>query len=300
MKKIVVISGPTATGKTAIASKLAKEYNGELVSGDSCQIYKGMDIGTGKDQPDETPIHLIDIIEPNQRYSVAEFRKIGLETIDDICRQGKLPILVGCSGFYIDAIINPNYDTFSVKPNSLLRFFLNVLPVGILQKIYKIIDAPKYKKLNNSDINNRYRLVRKIEIRMSKVKKDKKVKSGFDILHINLTAPLPYIYDRIDKRVKSRMDEGFLSEVERLLKKYKWSDVGMQIAAYKCLKPYFDNPKKEILDDCLTKWKYAEHSDARRQSCWFKSKSKAVFIDITKADYDKKILDLMSKWYNVL
>ena len=107
LNKLLVISGPTATGKTDLAVELAKKYNGELVSGDSCQIYKGMDIGTGKDQPDETPIHLIDIITPDQKFSVADFQKLAIETIKEIQSHGKLPILVGCSGFYIDSVINP-------------------------------------------------------------------------------------------------------------------------------------------------------------------------------------------------
>ena len=168
--KLLVISGPTATGKTDLAVKLAKKYDGELVSGDSCQIYKGMDIGTGKDQPSDTPIHLIDIITPDQKFSVADFQKIGLETIKEIQSRGKLPILVGCSGFYIDSLINPNYNTFSIKPNKILRFIFKYLSLGTLQKIYKFLDKDGFSKLNHSDINNHYRLTRKTEIKLSSLK----------------------------------------------------------------------------------------------------------------------------------
>lgn len=301
-KKILIISGPTATGKTDLASKLAKKYNGELVSTDSCQIYKGLDIGTGKDQPNETPIHLVDLITPDQKYSVAQFQKAGLEVINKLHSQNKLPILVGCSGFYLDSLINPNYNTFSIKPNNFLRFILSKLSVKTLQKIYKYLDFKNYFKLNHSDINNRYRLTRRIEIKLSPKKKNHLTLEigNWDLLHISLIAPLDFLYQRIDKRVQKRLDLGFFDEIKTLLKKYSWNDPGLQIAAYQCLKPYFQNKQK--LEDCLTLWKYAEHSDARRQSTYFKSRysNKASFFDITSPDFKNKIFKLVSGWYNKL
>ena len=312
LNKILIISGPTATGKTDLAVELAKKYNGELVSTDSCQIYKGLDIGTGKDQPDETPIHLVDIINPDQKFSVAQFQKAGLEVIKKLHSQNKLPILVGCSGFYLDSLINPNYDTFSIKPNKFWRFISTKLSVKILQKIYKIMDKKAFSKLNNSDINNHYRLTRKIEIKISPKKQRSTIdnrRPNFDILHISLTAPLDFLYDRIDARVQKRLDIGFLDEIKKLLKKYSWSDPGMQIGAYQCLKPYFENKNNvetplmaSLLKSCLTKWQYAEHSDARRQSTYFKSRysTSASFFDITSLMFKNKIFKIISKWYNKL
>jgi len=115
INKLLIISGPTATGKTALAVKIAKKFNGELISADSRQIYRGMDIGTGKDHSQNVTIHLIDIINPNQSFSVAQYRQLALEKISEIQSQNKLPIIVGGSGQYIDSIINPQ-PTFSVKP----------------------------------------------------------------------------------------------------------------------------------------------------------------------------------------
>lgn len=304
LNKLLVISGPTATGKTDLAVELAKKYNGELVSGDSCQIYKGMDIGTGKDQPEDTPIHLIDIVTPDQKFSVADFQKIGLQTIAEIQSRNKLPILVGCSGFYIDSLINPNYTTFSVKPHKFWRFISRFCSVKTLQKIYQFLDPENFSKLNHSDVNNHYRLTRKIEIKLF----NKNIRNStldirhFDLLHISLTAPLDFLYQRIDARVQKRMDIGFLDEIQKLFKKYKWSDQGMQIAAYQCLRPYFENnvethDRASLLKNCLQLWSYAEHSDARRQSCWFKTKSNATFFDITKTDFKNKIFTLVSRWY---
>ncbi len=316
--KLLIISGPTATGKTDLAVKLAKKYNGELVSGDSCQIYKGMDIGTGKDQPNGTPIHLIDIITPDKKFSVADFQKIGLKTIKEIQSRGKLPILVGCSGFYIDSLINPHYNTFSIKPNKFLRFIFKYFSLNTLQKIYKYLDKDEFSKLNHSDVNNHYRLTRKIEIKLFSRKKvalfkgDVRRTEGFNILHISLTAPLEILYQRIDARVNKRMEIGFLDEIRRLLKKYKWTDPGMQIAAYQCLRPYFENNKKVIkiplhqgelpegLRGLVKLWSYAEHSDARRQTCWFKTKTNAFFFDITKNKFQENIFRHVDKWYNKL
>ena len=132
-KKILIISGPTATGKTNIAIKLAKKFNGELISADSRQIYKGMDIGTGKDHPKNIKINLIDIINPNESFSVAQYRELALKSIDNILSKGKLPIIVGGTGQYVESIINPR-ETFDIKPNYFLRFFLDRLSVNTLQR----------------------------------------------------------------------------------------------------------------------------------------------------------------------
>jgi len=314
LKKILIISGPTATGKTDLAVELAKKYNGELVSTDSCQIYKGLNIGTGKDQPGETPIHLIDLINPDQKYSVAQFQQAGLEIINKLHSQNKLPILVGCSGFYLDSLINPNYDTFSVKPNKIWRFISTKLSVKTLQIIYKFLDKENFSKLNNSDINNHYRLTRKIEIKLS-VRVDPcvcpKKTEGFNILHISLIAPLNFLYDRIDTRVQKRIDIGFFDEIKKLLKKYSWNDPGLQIGAYQCMRPLFENKKSPFCQrekpptaerDLIQKWRFAEHSDARRQSTYFKSRYKntAYFFDITSPIFKNKIFKVISKWYNKL
>ena len=298
--KLLIVSGPTATGKTDLAVDLAKKYNGELISGDSCQIYKGLDIGTGKDQPEETPIHLIDIITPDQKFSVADFQRVAIKKVKELQSQGKLPILVGCSGFYIDAVINPNYKTFSIKPHYLLRFILKRLSVKTLQKIYKRLDKEAFKKLNNSDRQNHYRLTRRIEINLFQKKNQKQtgdLDNNFDTLHFSLTAPLDFLYKRINQRVDKRMDIGFLKELKDLLKKYSWSDPGLKIAAYQCLKPYINNPNQDTLKESLQKWAYAEHSDARRQSCWFNSKAKATFIDIRKKSFKKAVIKEIDKWY---
>ncbi len=297
-RKLLVISGPTSTGKTEVASIVARKYGGELVSADSCQVYKGMDIGTGKDQEEDIRIHMIDVVEPSVKYNVADYQKVAIEVIEDIFRRGKLPILVGVSGFYIDSVINSKYSTFSIKPNKILRKILGLININGLKLIYKLLDKKGFERLNHSDANNPYRLVRKIEIKLSKNSTTKKNTIDFDILHIKLTAPLTYLYQKIDKRVEKRMEMGFVVEIKNLLNKYKWSDPGMQIAAYKCLKPYFSKDLKEGLDECLTRWKYEEHCDARRQGNWYKNKKDVYVYDITRKKYLDMILKRVSRWYN--
>jgi len=141
--KILIISGPTATGKTDLAIKLAKKYNGELISADSRQIYQGLNIGTGKDHPQNIKIHLIDLITPHQSFSVAQYQKLAFQEIAKIHQKNKLPIIVGGTGQYIDAIVNPNKLTYSIKPNKFLRYFLNRLPNSTIQKIYQILDKQR-------------------------------------------------------------------------------------------------------------------------------------------------------------
>jgi len=295
MGKLLIISGPTATGKTAVAIKLAKKYNGQLISADSRQIYRGMDIGTGKDHPKDIKINLIDIVNPNQSFSVSQYYDLAIKTIHNIQSRGKLPIIVGGTGLYIDSIINPR-ETFDIKPNYFLRFVLDRLPIFILQKIYFILDKNKYKLLNNSDVNNSRRLIRKIEIKLTNSKitpalSREGVGGGFNILHISLTDTIDNIIKKIDIRVQSRLDSGLITEIMMLLKKYKWTDPGLNTLAYKEFKTGFT--PQNILN-----WSIHEHQYARRQITWFKKFKPNYFIDISKPNFSKQIESIVSKWYN--
>lgn len=301
--KLLVISGPTATGKTEIASKLAKKFNGELVSADSRQIYQGMDIGTGKDHPKDIPIHLIDIIKPNQAFSVAQYRQLALKIISDIQSSGKLPIVVGGTGQYIDSLFHYQ-DTFSIKPNHLLRFFLNKFPLSVLQFIYSHLDSQHYKLLNNSDVHNPHRLIRKIEIKLSSCLTphyDVIARPGrsWQSLHLSLTAPNSFIYSKINHRVENRLQDGLLVEIDHLLKHYSWRHPGLNTLAYKEFQSYYKNPNQP-LEESIKKWKFDEHALVRRQKTWFNKDPQAIFIDITKENVYNHIENLVSKWYNIL
>lgn len=290
MNKLLIISGPTATGKTNLAIKMAKKFNGELISADSRQIYRGMNIGTGKDHSPDIVVHLIDIIYPNETFSVAQYRQLALMKINQIWSENKLPIIVGGTGQYIDSLINPQ-PTFSIKPNKILRFFLNKLPVKYLQLIYKCLDKNSFLKLNNSDINNPHRLIRKIEIKLSNKKTNNSVKNNYNCLHLSLTAPNQILYERIDARVQTRLDAGLFDEIKNLLKKYPWSSPGLNTLAYKEFSSGFNQKN-------IDKWRFDEHSYARRQKTFFKKLTPIYFLDIANSDFSKKAFNLVKEWYN--
>lgn len=300
MNKILIISGPTATGKTNLAIKLAKKYNGELISADSRQIYQGLNIGTGKDHPKNIKIHLIDLITSDKSFSVAQYQKLAFQKIAEIHQKNKLPIIVGGTGQYIDAIVNPNKSTYSIKPNNFLRYFLNKLPTPTLQKIYKILDKKVYYSLNNSEKHNPHRLIRKIEIKLNSkdVINHVSIKNlDFNILHLSLTASTSFLYPRIDLRVQKRLDLGLLDEIKKILKNYSWSDPGLNTLAYKEFKNYFS--KKISLNESIKRWTFDEHAYARRQFTWFKKQSNIHFINISTSGYLPQILTLIKKWYNL-
>jgi len=302
MNKLLIISGPTATGKTDLAIKLAKKFNGVLISADSRQIYQGMDIGTGKDHPKDFSINLIDLITPDQNFSVAQYQKLAFQKIVEIHSQNKLPIIVGGTGQYIDSIVNPDKSTYSIKPNKIFRFFLNRLSTFHLQKVYSFLDYRAFDSLNNSEQHNPHRLIRKIEIKLSLKNIFPKNlpstnKNNFNILHLSLIAPTTYLYPRIDARVQKRLDLGLLDEIKKLLKNYSWSDPGLNTLAYKEFKDYFTVGAS--LADAQKKWAFHEHAYVRRQLTWFKKQKNLHFVAISKPKFMANILGLVKKWYNL-
>jgi tRNA dimethylallyltransferase len=293
VKKLLIISGPTATGKTDIAIKLAKEFNGELINADSRQLYIGMDIGTGKDHPVGVKLNLIDLIKPSESFSVAQYRQLALKEIARIQSENKLPILVGGSGMYIDSVVNPQ-PTYSIKPNIFLRFLFNKLSVKYLQKIYLFLDKKNYLLLNNSDKNNPHRLIRKIEIKLSNFFHPALLREGlgegFDVFHISLTAPNKYLFKKIDQRIQKRLDLGLLTEISNLLQYYSWDSPGLKTIAYKEFKNI--NP--------IPLWTTDEHNLVRRQKTWFKKQPNIIFFDISKPGIYPPISHQVKKWYNNL
>jgi tRNA dimethylallyltransferase len=300
MSPILIISGPTASGKTGLAIKLKKILNGELISADSRQIYKGLDIGTGKDHPKNIKIHMIDILTPDIQYSVSQYRETVLEIIKNIQSRGKLPIIVGGTGQYIQSLIESPRETFHIKPNKFLRFFLNKLKVRHLQKIYKFLDKEKYLKLNYSDIHNPHRLIRKIEIRLSCLSLFKgrnfEGERALEInkyIHISLTAPNSYLFKNIDKRVDERIKMGLEQEILNLRKKYKWSSPAFRTHAYK-------EHEHGFTKESIRQWHYDEHRYVHRQKTWFRKMPNVIFFDITSDKYPQNLIDYVKKCYNKL
>jgi tRNA dimethylallyltransferase len=300
--KLLIISGPTATGKTALALKIISQIGGEIISADSRQVYQELDIGVGKDHPTGTKIHLIDLITPDKIFSVAEYQKLALQKIALLQSKNILPVVVGGTGFYINSILTNNYSTFAIQPNKHLRYFLDLCSVKLLQTILNIIDSRVYKTLNNSDKSNPRRLIRKIELRVSdlfnsKLNEKAKLAVGyFDILHLSLTAPSKFLYQKINQRVDQRLKQGHLNELKNLLNKYNWDSPGLKTSCYQVYKDYFQD--NGSLDQARVLWQFAEHANARQQKTWFSRYTNAFFVDVSLPKNIHSALDLVDKWYN--
>ncbi len=286
--KLIVILGPTATGKTKLAIQLASIFNGEIISADSRQVYKGMDVGTGKDLKEyklkNIPCHLIDVISPKKRFSLADYQKLAYRAIDDIIKRGKVPFLVGGSGLYIKAIVD-GYQLNEVKPDEKLRKHLNIKTLEQLQNL-----AKKYRiSLNQSDWNNKRRLIRKIEIKKTKNKKQRTMLTGrqaknkdprYDCLILGLTLPKEKLHQNIKKRLKQRLEkEGLIEEVKKLkqhggLPWKKLDEFGLE---YRFIAQYLQN--KLTYEQMTVKLAIAIHQFAKRQMTWFKRDKRIIWLN---------------------
>lgn len=298
MNRLVIVCGPTATGKTAVAVALAKKFNGELVSADSRQVYRGMDIGTGKDTASlqGVPIWMYDVVSPDESFSVSQYQTKANKHIEDIRKRKKLPIVVGGTGLYIQSLVQ-TVPTMGVVPDAKLRKTLNTYSIEKLQKLVQKDYPDAWKKLNNSDRNNPQRLIRKIELGRAGVALSKPSLVIQDICWIGLTAPFSYLYSHIDKRVEKRVGQGMVDEVRSLNKKgYRWELPSMSALGYREWKEYIDgNATKK---DVIQKWKHDEHGYARRQMTWFKRNMDIQWFDIFQKGQIEVIESYVDTWYN--
>ena len=259
---LLIITGPTASGKTNLAVSLAKKFDGELISADSRQVYRGMNIGTGKDLQSynaynvsriayrgkevalpiysisDVPIWLYDVVAPNEEFSVSHYRALATHAIQEIQKKNKLPIVVGGTGLYIQSIIG-DMETIDIGRDESLRKTVESYDLLSLQQMLQTEDAVVWEKLNESDRKNPRRLVRKIEItrwQKSHEVPDPKKDSSVNAYTVGLTASLPYLYTRIDERVESRMKAGMKAEIITLLEKgYGWDLEAFNTLGYKAV-----------------------------------------------------------------
>ena len=295
MRKLLIICGPTATGKTALAEKLAKKFNGEIVSADSRLVYKGLDIITGKDVPKDIPIHLIDIVEPDYIFNVGEYFNLALRVINKINASGKLPILVGGTGLYIRSIIRP-LNKINIPPNEKLRKELEKLSREDLIEKLKNINPQKWQSMNNSDKQNPRRLIRAVEIFLSRQKREKTDYPEFDYLIIGLSAKKETLKKIIDQRVEERIRKGAADEAKNVLKKYNNPKLpAISSTGLRQLKEYFKG--KESWEIAVNKWKLAEYQYAKRQLTWFKKEKDINWFDVENANFNFRIEALVLKWY---
>jgi len=285
--KLLVIVGPTASGKTSLAIALAKEFNGELIAADSRTIYKGMDIGTGKDK--SFPHRLIDVVEPDQTLSLAEYKTKALYAIRSAIKRGKLPILVGGTGLYVWAIVD-NLLIPKVPPNEKMRVELEKKSTPALLKLLASID-PAAAKVTGA---NKRRIIRAIEVTALSGEKfsnaTKKGKPLFDCLEIGLLVPRAELVERINKRVDGMMEAGFMNEGLELRKKlYPPNLPAMSGIGYAELNAVIDG--KKSLSEAVERIKARTRQYARRQMTWFKRDPGIIWL----AD-PKKASSMVKKW----
>ena len=334
MNKILYIVGPTATGKTSLALKLARKYNGDLISADSRQVYRGMDIGTGKDIPINFQFSIfnfqknkkdgyytdgkmriwgLDLVEPDEEFSVVNYVRFAVPVIQQIWQDEKLPIIVGGTGLYIRALIRDLPEIF-IPQNKKLRQKLYSMSVRELQKSLAKLNITKFNSMNESDRQNPRRLVRAIEIgnwkssvisHQSSVNKIEEILSS-DKLLISLTAEREEIYRRIDQRVEERVKQGIVKEIQSLLAKgYTWELPAFSALGYDIWQEYIvkrskrsETEQKKLKQEIIQKWKLNEHQYARRQMTWFKKELGIEWFDVSDFHYADYILKEVGKWYN--
>jgi len=278
-QKIAVILGQTATGKSDLAVKIAKKFGGEIISADSRQVYKGLNVGTGKITKQEmggVPHHLLDVADPKKYFSVAQYQKLANRAIKDVLSRGKLPIICGGTGLYIDAAVSGK--TFpEVKPDEKLRKQLNGKTTKQLFEILKKLDQRRAKEI---DKDNPRRLVRAIEIarKIGKVPGSKLQVPSYNTLKIGLKLPEEKLKQKISKRLHARMKKGMAEEAHRLhargLSWKRMEELGLE---YRYLSKYL---KSEITkQEMLNKLETEIRRYAKRQKTWFKRDKEIVWFD---------------------
>lgn len=271
-KKVIVILGPTAVGKSDLAVNIAKEIDGEIISADSRQVYKGLDIGTGKITEKEMlgiKHYVLDVADPNKRYSVIDFKNDAESAISEIVKKNKIPIITGGTGFYIQNLID-DISLPNVKPNEELRKKLEVKNNDELFEILSDLDS---ERANTIDKSNKRKLIRAIEI-ASEIGEVPKIntlenKSKYNALFIGLNLPSDELKERINKRLEKRINEGMIDEVINLNKNglsfERMDELGLE---YRYIAMYLKNilSLEEMKEKLKTEiWHYA-----KRQLTWFK------------------------------
>ena len=286
--KILCVVGPTASGKTDYAVELALKCGGEVVSCDSMQIYKHMDIGTAKPTADEmkgVKHHMIDIIEPNESFSVARFSEMARECIDDILLRGKMPVLCGGTGLYFDSTIN-NINFIQMDTDEEYRKYLESAAKEFGNEyVYKILKRVDEESAESIHPNNLKRVIRALEIykttgkKKSELDKEQLSEPLYEPEITGLMRDREVLYDRINKRVDIMMEKGLVEEVSELIKMgIDTEATSMQAIGYKEIIEYLDG--KTSLSDAVDKIKRESRRYAKRQLTLFKRNEKIHWINI--------------------
>lgn len=309
--KILAIVGATASGKTSLGVELAKIYNGEIISADSMQIYKGLDIASAKPTPEEmqgVPHHLIDFLDRDVTFSVSDYVNLANEKITDIISRGKLPVIVGGTGLYIDSLLNNVKFSDGGSDEAYREELYKVAREKGNEYLYNMLVETDPVAAESIHMNNLVRVVRALEVfhitgrRFSELKAESRlIESPYDSLIIGLDfRDRQTLYNRINLRVDEMVSKGLVEEAESI-----WKTGGQKTASnaigYKELIPYFENTM--TLDECLDKIKQETRRYAKRQLTWFRKNTciRWIFLDEInkKSEISEKSQKTIENHWNV-
>lgn len=290
--KLLAVVGPTAVGKTALGIELAKHFNGEIISGDSQQVYRQLDIGTAKATPEEQAEavhHVIDVRNVDETYSVYDFVQEASAAISDIVSRGKLPIIVGGTGLYLQSLLEGYHLGGQVDQEKVLAY---------RKELDLLSDDELFEKIAEQKIEipqiNRRRAIRALEV--AKFGKDLENKeTDYDAYLIGLNDDRQVLYDRINYRVDLMVENGVLNEAKWLYDNYREVQAARAIG-YKELFPYFSG--EDSLENCVEKLKQNTRRFAKRQLTWFRNRMAVQFYNVSETDFKTKVAEDVDRFLN--
>lgn len=301
--KTVVIVGPTASGKTALGVEIAKAFDGEVVSADSMQIYKGMDIATAKPTDEEMqgiPHYLVDFLERDRAFSVADYVELAGERIRDIDRRKKLPVIVGGTGLYISSLLdNIQFPDIKSDPD-IRRSIEEEMQAKENEAVFERLKEIDPETASELHPNNKVRVIRAIEVfeitgrRLSELKAKSRLEpSPYDPILLGLNfSDRQILYERINRRVDIMVEKGLVSEAKEVFERGKMRTSANAIG-FKELIPYFEN--RADLDGCIEKIKQETRRYAKRQLTWFRKNAKIQWIMLDEFDNSENFFDYCKK-----
>lgn len=291
--KLICIVGPTAAGKTGLSIEIAREVNGEIISADSRQVYRGLDLGTGKVTLAEmkgVPHHLIDVAEPGDIFSAADFVRLGRLSTYEVDKRGRIPIIVGGTGFYIDTLLGRR-TLAAVPPNKVVRFQLSGFSLDELKKKLKELDPERFETI---DTKNPRRLVRAIEIAQSAYPESWKLKveTSFEVLWLGLAVPHAELKKKIQARLSARLEAGMLEEAKRLhaegLSFERMEALGLE---YRSMARHLQG--KISYGEMVLELEKDIAAYAKRQMTWFRNNKDIQWFDPSEKE---KIMELVKNF----
>jgi tRNA dimethylallyltransferase len=271
--KMIAIVGPTASGKTDLALSLARKHGAEIICADSRTIYRGMDIGTAKPtirEQGEVPHHLLDIVDPGERLSAAAFKSLAMGAIGEIWERGRIPMLVGGSGLYLDSVL---YDfQFPPEADPDRRAELDVMELGDLRELLAAVDAEAYER---TDLANRRRVIRAIETAGQERSRAESLSPGKLVIGLSMSKEVAQ--ERISNRVKRMLEQGFIEEVKMIGETYGWESPAMSVIGYAAFRDVILRSK--TVADATADFVRGDMGLYKKQMTWFKRNSDIQWVE---------------------